>query len=400
MSIEIRNPASQFESARIRLGSIFSGVGRFITGHEAMVISGEWYHEASRGDFINSLNEIALRVTQDRLGTSICTANTAFFQSNAETRRALLSAAGQPAIIVQEGTKVNIVKAVKLGLPGLHKTEVFVPTDGRYYDVVASPINDATRSTVLVRAFDVTESRLREQALERKNEQQADFYAATMHALKNGLTAPYGRAQMLARLTNSDPRLAAAAELISSNLRGVIDKATRFPDQLEIAERLRKEPMDIIAMVRNIATERVEIARGEKAGMEKLELIVDPSVPAQEIIGDPEKLDEAVTNLIVNAIQAMRDCPIQRLEIKYEYLGDDICVRVKDTGIGIPFTDPAEAFDKRKTSKENGNGVGLYDTRNIVEAHQGKIEISETSPSGTTITVRLPLQKKKHSLVA
>lgn len=220
----------------------------------------------------------------------------------------------------------------------------------------------------------------------------AAFFQTYMHDLKNSLTGPYGRAQMLASLPAGDPRVKEYAEAVVCGLRAAIDQTIRFPAQLEIAGELKKEPVDIIPMLKNIVAERVEIAKNTEEGLKQLEFNIDPTVPAQVINADP-KIASVFTNVVTNGLQAMRGCPRQQLVISYEYSEKFFGILIQDTGGGILMHNPNDVFTKGKTTKQDGNGLGLFDARNIIEAHQGKIEIRRTGPSGTTMAIYLPWQK-------
>jgi signal transduction histidine kinase len=92
-------------------------------------------------------------------------------------------------------------------------------------------------------------------------------------------------------------------------------------------------------------------------------------------------------NLIVNAMQAMRDAPVHRrqLDIRTECRGDD-CVEVSviDTGHGMTSEQRSKAFDSFFTTKPDGMGLGLSIARSIVQAHGGSIWIDNNRETGGT----------------
>jgi PAS domain S-box-containing protein len=104
--------------------------------------------------------------------------------------------------------------------------------------------------------------------------------------------------------------------------------------------------------------------------------------------GDVEKLNQVVLNLVVNAIEAMREGGTLSLSI--ERCEEHLWLEVSDSGPGI---DPAVAqsiFDPFFTTKEAGTGLGLSIVRKIVEQHQGIVRIEPREPRGTRVLIRLP----------
>ena len=105
----------------------------------------------------------------------------------------------------------------------------------------------------------------------------------------------------------------------------------------------------------------------------------------------PEELNQVWTNLIHNAIQAMNNRG--KLEIVTEQRDDWIVVKFTDSGCGIPPEIQAKIFEPFFTTKPTGegSGLGLYLVRNIIDKHQGKIEV-ESQSGRTTLSVWLPVK--------
>lgn len=115
-----------------------------------------------------------------------------------------------------------------------------------------------------------------------------------------------------------------------------------------------------------------------------------------EIVADDRQLQQVVTNLAVNAIQAMPDGGILRIETALD--GRWLRLRVKDTGIGIDLDLLPRLFDPFFTTKDvdEGSGLGLSVVHGIVTGHQGTISIESSQGAGTIVTVRLPLYRPPH----
>jgi signal transduction histidine kinase len=115
------------------------------------------------------------------------------------------------------------------------------------------------------------------------------------------------------------------------------------------------------------------------------QLMCDPA--SITIRADRIRLSEVFNNLLSNAIKFTKDGTI-RISMKKE--GDMVKVEVKDTGKGIDPDIMPRLFQKFVTRSQGGTGLGLYITKNIVEAHGGKIWAENNKDGGATFTFMLP----------
>ena len=104
---------------------------------------------------------------------------------------------------------------------------------------------------------------------------------------------------------------------------------------------------------------------------------------------DRERLEQALTNLILNAVEAMTKEGTLTIGLD----ADDawLAIVVTDTGSGIPPEARRRIFEPFFTTKARGTGLGLAVARRVVEEHGGAIEVTSQPGQGTTFTVRLPL---------
>jgi signal transduction histidine kinase len=104
-------------------------------------------------------------------------------------------------------------------------------------------------------------------------------------------------------------------------------------------------------------------------------------------------------NLILNAIQAMRDGGSLVIATRVSSDGDGnashpcVQVEVRDTGIGIPQENIEHIFDPFFTNKDGGSGLGLSISNQIIEEHGGRILVKSKIKEGTSFFVNLPLDK-------
>src|SRR5262249_55664542 len=111
---------------------------------------------------------------------------------------------------------------------------------------------------------------------------------------------------------------------------------------------------------------------------------------------DPDQLGQLVTNLVLNAQQALKDMPEPRrlsIRTRYKTSRAQLPLIVADSGPGIPRGLRSRVFEPFFTTKPvgAGTGVGLSLCDAIVRGHGGWIEIDETPGGGATFTVRLPV---------
>ncbi|MEK8023520.1 MAG: ATP-binding protein [Candidatus Hydrogenedentota bacterium] len=107
---------------------------------------------------------------------------------------------------------------------------------------------------------------------------------------------------------------------------------------------------------------------------------------------DPDALERVFRNLFTNA----RKSSATRVTVSCSASGGELVVRVSDDGTGIPEDLAPQLFQPFRTGRPGGVGLGLAIARRIVEAHDGRIGIAATSPSGTTMQIVFPSRLSSH----
>lgn len=105
--------------------------------------------------------------------------------------------------------------------------------------------------------------------------------------------------------------------------------------------------------------------------------------------GDPRQIEQVLVNLLMNAVQAMKDQPRRVLSVRVVPDPQGPCLTVADTGCGIPPERQKNLFERGISDKEGGHGLGLSLSREIVSRHRGRIEFT-SRPGQTVFTVRFP----------
>ncbi len=185
----------------------------------------------------------------------------------------------------------------------------------------------------------------------------------------------------LARIDNASDRLAAL-------VRDLLDVSKITAGNLP----LRMRALDVSDLVREVVGRYNEQLTSSPAGAHVLLDVVGAPGP---VSGDPERLEQVLTNLLDNAVKYSPDGPQLRVRVLPKARG--VLLEVWDDGIGLPpeAADRIfEPFSRAANAEElqiTGMGLGLYICRNIVEQHRGRIWArSEGVGQGTTMSVWLP----------
>ncbi|MDB5440280.1 MAG: hypothetical protein JWM33_2707, partial [Caulobacteraceae bacterium] len=114
--------------------------------------------------------------------------------------------------------------------------------------------------------------------------------------------------------------------------------------------------------------------------------------PASIVLhADPDLLEQALINLLKNAIEAVRGRPGAAVRLGCRVDEDQTVLIVEDNGPGLPQGDPETAFVPFFTTKAGGSGVGLTLARQIALAHGGRLDQVSRPTSGATFMLWLPL---------
>jgi PAS domain S-box-containing protein len=219
-----------------------------------------------------------------------------------------------------------------------------------------------------------------------------ELASGVAHDFNNCLAIILGRCQLLARKTQD--------EYVLKGLR-VIEKAASDGGQtvrrIQDFARMREGSPSSVYDLAELVNDVVEITRGkwkDEAEGKGLKIEVETSFHHSSVVtGSPAELREALTNLILNSLDAMPRGGRIRFATTDEVKGDIPYVRldVTDTGVGIPDAVKAQVFDPFFSTKGNlGTGLGLSITYGIVTRHGGTISVESQVGEGTTFTLKLP----------
>ncbi len=270
--------------------------------------------------------------------------------------------------------------------------------DGKVLHVTAVPLPDGG---MLFTYLDVTDSmrveralRERNAALETADRLKSEFIANVSYELRTPLNAIIGFAGILDleyfgtlndRQKEYSRAIVEASQSLMSLINDILDIATIEAGylKLDLAE------VDIALMFG-----RLQTLVGERARSGGLELVIDCPKDIGGVTGDERRLTQALFNLVSNSLKFTPSGG--RIEVKARKSGEEVLLKVSDTGIGIAAEDQEEAFEKftrtRASGHESGVGLGLALVKSLIELHGGSVHMESTPGEGTSVTCRIPVK--------
>ena len=265
--------------------------------------------------------------------------------------------------------------------------------DGRSLELLLTPFDQERLGGVLVVIHDVTEQRKTE-------EMRREFVANVSHELRTPLTNIRSYAETLADNAGDIP------PETEKNFLGVIlnesDRMTHIVQGLLTLSRfdsgrseLNLAPFDFGEAVRDVyQANRLEAQRHGHT----MELELPGSLP--EIVGDRERILQVMMNVVSNSIKYTPDGG--RIRLSAGVQGKRVWMEVADNGIGIPKEDRGRIFerfyrvDKARSRESGGTGLGLSIAKEIIDRHQGTIELVDRPGPGLTVRITLLVEGPGH----
>lgn len=256
----------------------------------------------------------------------------------------------------------------------------------RIYGVSVYPLGEGEEGGVVVFANDQTEVSRLERA-------SKEFLTSVSHELRTPLSSIKLMLETVMESPDDE-----AADLFLPQALAQVDRLASLVQQL--LEQARAESGQLRLHLREIDLERVAhpiVASFEPQAANKgvhLELI---SMRPVRVEADPDRLAQVFVNLIDNAL---RHTPAGgSVTVELDATGNDAIMRVRDTGVGIPYRDIPHIFerfyvvDRSRTRESGGAGLGLAIVKSIVDAHGGTVMTESMLGAGTVFTVRLPIMR-------
>jgi two-component system nitrogen regulation sensor histidine kinase NtrY len=218
------------------------------------------------------------------------------------------------------------------------------------------------------------------------------------HELKNPLFPLQVTVENLMRAKQKSPEMfeevfhEGTATLLAeiNNLKTIIGRFSEF-SKMPQPQRRPTQVNDLVRSVLRVF--HAQLQQDELQNNDKNQIAVRTELAdaLPEISADPDLLQRALQNLVLNAIDAMPQGG--ELTIRTEILGDRVEISVSDTGSGLTQEECGRLFTPYYTTKQHGTGLGLAIVQSVVSDHGGKISAESTKEKGTTFRIELPRQQ-------
>ena len=268
-------------------------------------------------------------------------------------------------------------------LAGTH-TERTAELDGRVYQILASPVEDAGRVTgAVIVTLDITEKAHREAM-------RHDFSSNVSHELRTPLTSIYGISELMMNdMVKPEDMKGFAANIHdeSGRLIALINDIIKLTQLDEGVYELERAEVDLYAVAKSVV-ERLKPV----AALRGIEFAVTGT--STNIHGIPSVIDEMVYNLADNAMKY--NVENGRVLISVAKLAGRPVISVSDTGIGIPREHIDRVFerfyrvDKSHSKKIGGTGLGLSIVKHGAAVHGANVDLKSKPGRGTVITITFP----------
>lgn len=222
-----------------------------------------------------------------------------------------------------------------------------------------------------------------------------ELAANLAHEIKNPLAGIQGAVDILIRRREEDDPERSVLEGVRREI-GRIDGTVRA-----LLERARPRALQIApASLTEVVYHAVQLARDQTSisGIDgqNVQIEFEPAPDELRLPLDAAQIEDAVLNLIINAVEAVEGDGCVIVRVRNRSTGDankargEAVIEVEDNGRGISQDDLPNIFNPFYTTTLDGTGLGLPAARRIARAHGGELEVRSAPGNGSTFTLRLP----------
>jgi two-component system, OmpR family, phosphate regulon sensor histidine kinase PhoR len=258
--------------------------------------------------------------------------------------------------------------------------------EGRSFEVQVTPLAGTVRGGAIAIFYDITD-------LERLERVRRDFVANVSHELRTPLTAISGYAEtLLEGALEDEENNRKFVEIIKSHASRLGNIAS---DLLVLSELESERPPAESKPISVRAAVDTALKVIEPAAQLRGVTITRGELVEAEVVAERGRLEQALVNLLDNAVKFNRPAGEVRVEVRMES-GDNVRIVVADTGIGIPSTDLSRVFerfyrvDKARSREMGGTGLGLSIVKHVIERMNGTVSVESQFGKGSTFTILLP----------
>ncbi|CAM4405841.1 ATP-binding protein [Paenibacillus tarimensis] len=280
----------------------------------------------------------------------------------------------------------SVCLAMKLGMKSGNMAGHFRRADGTTFPVeyTAVPFNDSCRAGGILTFRDMTEQLQSKDLiiLSEKLSIAGQLAAGIAHEIRNPLTSLKGFLSLLRSGTSSNSKRDSYITIMNDEL----SRIEHISNELLMLAK----PRSVQFIRSGICTliDQVISLLQPQAVLKNVEIIIMPNHGPYLVYCDESQIKQVIINLLKNAMESMAGGGTIRITLE----ADDYSVYIKiaDEGTGIPADKLNKLGQPFYSTKEKGTGLGLMVSYNIIENHNGKIEVESEPGRGTVFTVVLP----------
>ena len=233
-----------------------------------------------------------------------------------------------------------------------------------------------------------------EKALQKRDNARSTWIASISHDIRTPLSLVMGYASQL----EGDPKIPKPEQEQAGIIRQQSERIKDLINNLNLASKLEYDMQPLeektlypAEVVRGVVTDIINSKVGER---HSIELITGNEVDKVKLVGDENLLHRAISNLVLNSIQHNADgCDIT-VEVKTDSSACSIIVSDNGIGLSQELLDGLASQDESILNYQS-HGLGLVIVRQIMQAHNGSMEIKSNSPSGCSVILKLPILKSR-----
>jgi two-component system phosphate regulon sensor histidine kinase PhoR len=287
--------------------------------------------------------------------------------------------------VVRDPALLDLLKAVLSSTEPSRRRVTLVAAKGRVFDVQAAPLDESPRPGAIAILHDITE-------LERLERVRKDFVANVSHELRTPLASIRGYAETLLDGALDDAgNNRKFVEIISRNTFRLEQMAFDLLSLSELEADREQPPAERVA-VKDVARTAMHTVEAEAAGR-GVNLMLG-EMGDWCVMGQPRRLEQAILNLLYNAIKFNR--PGGEVWLEATLAEGRVQITVSDTGIGIPSEDLPRIFerfycvDKARSRETGGTGLGLSIVKHTAEKMSGSVAVTSRLGKGSVFTLQFP----------
>lgn len=241
-------------------------------------------------------------------------------------------------------------------------------------------------------------------AAEHANRAKSEFLSNMSHDIRTPMNAIVGMTAIAGAHLNDPERVQACLRKISLSSKHLLSLINDILDMSKIESgklTIAQEPFNFAELI----TEVVELVRPQAEEKNQIFEFQPERLEKEGVVGDPLRIRQVCINILSNAVKYTPEGGTITLEISQRsslYKGcQNFVFRCADTGIGMEpefmtrLFQPFERSDHPQARNENGTGLGMAITKNLVDLMNGEIQVTSTAGQGSVFTVILPFTAAK-----